>query len=200
MKTFTPHPLIIPKLLDGSATQIRIPMDPQPSEMGGTPIKIPSGVWFQNYNVACQNREKVWDSPFGQSGDELVCLEEFRYEGSPTAFDCAPQNDKRRVIYSDDPLWGEVQKLVPSTSSMFYSQDACTMLPEYSRLSLHVERVWVTQVQMMLYSQRIAMGLDPSDPHALELWVKEWDTMYPDYPYASNLYVFAAKVRIEMTS
>ena len=171
---FTPHPLIIPGLLDGSVTQIRVPMDPQPPERESTFWQNPdTGGWF-GVDENTKTRGSEIHSPLGVSGDVLTCLEKW-FEAY----------NLETYYYLDKD---EYSILRFNPCHMIVAEK----MPAYrSRLKLRVKRVWVSCIQGALFSHRAEiMGVDMGTGDLK----KFWNAMHPEHPYDSNPWTFAAEV------
>lgn len=216
MKTFTPHPLIIPKLLDGSATQIRVPMGPQPYiQAKGVIESNKEGTWLSELGF-CQFEHHMWPSPFGKAGDVLECLEEW-CPNEPNPYG-SPDASMSRYDFIGADTFEKIGGA--SYQSDFHGMcddvnwnPAETMPAWASRVTLHVERVWVERLQDLSLRDAVqCMGgfpgtfsadgdlplMAPILPPSIRKDTGEWwNAMYPENQFNTNPWCFAAEVRVE---
>lgn len=154
--------------------------------------------------------------PLGAPGDVLVCKEAWRYDDDPENYNGMPLEDPRRVLYSDCPLWDEVEQLIPfpHLSSLTQLRPASTMPPWAVRHRPVVVEAGVMRVGDIPGKDAEAMGLDVvakmpafpprgTDVDALidavgkQVIARDWNRRYRAYPYESNCWAWFARVEQE---
>lgn len=185
------------------ATQIRVPMNPQPEYM----LDPPPCEWFAPTIIrrgeevpgkeiyGTYNEDQSWKSPFGAPGDLLYCKETWSHG-------CNDFGTTRDTIhYRADGLDHDGHKW---TSSVH-------MLKRYARIWLRVNRVWVQQVQEISITDVRAEGIHGDtyqeelgcmgeDPRSARIYFGEhWDTTYgTKFSWSANPWIVGCEFeRIE---
>ena len=196
----------IPKLLDGSKTQTRRPIKPQPLLTDYENDDNAMWLWLHKCSWWLKNSPEesgILDyCPYGQVGDRLWVRETWATEEgydylSPSELDCLTKAyyiDKNLRAKGEYSLFTQIGKTRPSI-----------FMPRWaSRIDLEITEIRAERLQDITPSDAVAEGALPYNLHG---WLKEvsdfnfqllWDSINgKKYPWDSNCWVWVISFKKE---
>lgn len=137
---------MVQAILNGTKTETRRVMKPQPSVYNGNTVNVDS---WGNYTSDIEDDYKTYKCPYGQPGDVLYVREQFTYlkdAKEPEQITTIYKADAHKVIHPDDI---QLLKWKPSIH----------MPKAAARIWLQVEEIKVEQLQDITEESAIAEGI-----------------------------------------